>query len=895
MAEQITSLTLKINVKSVTEVNKKLDDFTKKADAATVASDRFSNAQLMMNSKFSQITKSIDYSRISLNEYQKSLIFSSNTTRSLIEFNDKLFKSFKNQIDSVRNLTSASKELKNARKDLSVTNTNQSKETTPSVGNSFANKIKTEIGKSFNNLLTTINPINIGISALSSFLTGLVPKLFETESATEKLAAAQDRLNKVLDTDKNTGFTFLSDEMMNLLGRNRALVEAMVKSSKIDLDTIISVIKQQLHHDIENATDGLVDLVNSANSMGMRAETNLNSVLNSIDKLKSGSKIDLDEIENIELKTKKLAEYYGMTYEGARRVLEQLADIRSETDSIKVEEKINNLIEELSHLYLTSENSSNKFKMLIDSLFEIEKKANNASLKLKSLKLITNLEQAQDPKKSPFYQYERMIMNPRQRTKAELDEMNRLADAANKIFKKDQPGYVTEDKRNAVAAAIEASNSSRGNSTTNLLQTSQQQEISLRNQLQELQEQSLAVEAITSERRKYLDLQNQIQVLESSNNKKRLTEEEKYVLAHKEALLTQYAKNAAIGDEIAQYEAAAKAIQKMKEYTANLTVEAQIKQATFGMSSKDAARQGQLQQLDINKQNELDKTADPSQIENLTKQYDQAKQTLQESWQQEDANQGNWLMGLKVGLLDYANTAQDVFSAAKGFAQNTIGSMSDMMTQLVTTGKANFKDFARTILTNLIEIINKLILAKIIQSAMSWMGFSDGGVGKATGGLQNAYSGGEIRGYATGGNVGYALKPGGFTGRGNKYQPAGIVHKGEFVFTKEATKRIGVGSLYALMNDKKQEYASGGYVDVGQASPIAFTRQSNQSTSAVNVSANIAVNMSSENNSATTTTNNIDAKAVEAQVGAVIQQRMNEMMKKLVSPGGDLYNVMHAR
>lgn len=40
---------------------------------------------------------------------------------------------------------------------------------------------------------------------------------------------------------------------------------------------------------------------------------------------------------------------------------------------------------------------------------------------------------------------------------------------------------------------------------------------------------------------------------------------------------------------------------------------------------------------------------------------------------------------------------------------------------------------------------------------------------------------------------------GGFTGTGGKYEPAGIVHRGEFVFTKEATSRIGVGNLYRLM------------------------------------------------------------------------------------------------
>lgn len=41
---------------------------------------------------------------------------------------------------------------------------------------------------------------------------------------------------------------------------------------------------------------------------------------------------------------------------------------------------------------------------------------------------------------------------------------------------------------------------------------------------------------------------------------------------------------------------------------------------------------------------------------------------------------------------------------------------------------------------------------------------------------------------------------GGFTGPGGKYQPAGIVHKGEYVFDQTATNRIGVSNLEALRN-----------------------------------------------------------------------------------------------
>ncbi|MDJ1652953.1 phage tail length tape measure family protein [Raoultella sp. Ech2A] len=43
---------------------------------------------------------------------------------------------------------------------------------------------------------------------------------------------------------------------------------------------------------------------------------------------------------------------------------------------------------------------------------------------------------------------------------------------------------------------------------------------------------------------------------------------------------------------------------------------------------------------------------------------------------------------------------------------------------------------------------------------------------------------------------------GGYTGPGGKYQPAGVVHKGEYVFDQASTNRIGVSQLEALRNGK---------------------------------------------------------------------------------------------
>lgn len=61
---------------------------------------------------------------------------------------------------------------------------------------------------------------------------------------------------------------------------------------------------------------------------------------------------------------------------------------------------------------------------------------------------------------------------------------------------------------------------------------------------------------------------------------------------------------------------------------------------------------------------------------------------------------------------------------------------------------------------------------------------------------------------------------GGYTGDGRKHQPAGVVHAGEFVFTKEQTRRAGVKNLYAMAS-ALAGYAKGGLVHPLRASTVS--------------------------------------------------------------------------
>lgn len=82
-----------------------------------------------------------------------------------------------------------------------------------------------------------------------------------------------------------------------------------------------------------------------------------------------------------------------------------------------------------------------------------------------------------------------------------------------------------------------------------------------------------------------------------------------------------------------------------------------------------------------------------------------------------------------------------------------------------------------------------------------------GGLGSAGGGGAGGGIGGIL------GLVGSFLgfDEGGYTGNGGKYEPAGVVHRGEYVFDAASTSRIGVGALEA-MRSGMPGFANGGYV-----------------------------------------------------------------------------------
>ncbi|MFS2037821.1 tape measure protein [Agrobacterium tumefaciens] len=99
--------------------------------------------------------------------------------------------------------------------------------------------------------------------------------------------------------------------------------------------------------------------------------------------------------------------------------------------------------------------------------------------------------------------------------------------------------------------------------------------------------------------------------------------------------------------------------------------------------------------------------------------------------------------------------------------------------------------------------------------------FKINNAGGSGGGLFSLFSGlfgGGASKYA--GLSGGLFADGGYTGDGGKYQPAGVVHKGEYVFDQAAVKAAGGPAAMEAMRRGLKGYADGGYVGAMPSMPV---------------------------------------------------------------------------
>ncbi|EHL1429334.1 phage tail tape measure protein, partial [Escherichia coli] len=309
--------------------------------------------------------------------------------------------------------------------------------------------------------------------------------------------------------------------------------------------------------------------------------------------------------------------------------------------------------------------------------------------------------------------------------------------------------------------------------------------LALETELRTLEKHSGVNEKISQQRRDLWEAENQYVVLKEAATKRQLSEQEKSLLAHEKETLEYKRQLADLGDKVEHQ----KRLNELAQQAARFEQQQSAKQAAIsakarGLTDRQAQRESEEQRLrDVYGDN-------PDALAKATS-------ALKNTWSAEEQLRGSWMAGLKSGWGEWAESATDSFSQVKSAATQTFDGIAQNMAAMLTGSEQNWRGFTRSVLSMLTEIFLKQAMVGIVWRIGS-------AIGGAFGGGASASTGTAIQAAA----ANFHFATGGFTGTGGKYEPAGIVHRGEFVFTKEATSRIGVGNLYRLMRG----YAEGGYV-----------------------------------------------------------------------------------
>ncbi len=371
---------------------------------------------------------------------------------------------------------------------------------------------------------------------------------------------------------------------------------------------------------------------------------------------------------------------------------------------------------------------------------------------------------------------------------------------------------------------------------TKLTDNTSAQTLELQTQLEVLRQHSVINDKISQQRQQLWKEQARFTVLEQAAKTRNLTDDEKSLLASKDKVLAQAEINARLGDQIVTQERLNRLQDTSQKYVTQMSEKTRALAESAGMSSRQTQRRLEEAQLLQGWKNAGGNEGD--------QQYQNELNALRNYYGEQDALRQNWQAGAKTAWADYVNSADDAYGQVKSLAAATFDGIGQSMADMLTTGKGKWSDFTKSILSMMAQILVKQAMVGVVDSASTALGFATGG----------------------------------FTGYGGKNDPAGIVHRGEFVFTKEATSRIGVGNLYSLMRG----YASGGLVGGGKgiARPLG-----------VSVYAPVTVTPSQQSSSSSQASSDAAGRAYQQ----VVDRSIREGIARESEPGGIIWNLNNGR
>lgn len=162
---------------------------------------------------------------------------------------------------------------------------------------------------------------------------------------------------------------------------------------------------------------------------------------------------------------------------------------------------------------------------------------------------------------------------------------------------------------------------------------------------------------------------------------------------------------------------------------------------------------------------------------------------------------------MRANIGDFKNGLPSIKEAIGTNLLDSLAGVADVIGYSIARADGTLKGFFTSIAQGFgrmaQSIIGDLVRILVYKSLLNLFGSLAGGIG----GAATAPAG------ATGPfGMGLNFASGGFTGIGGKWQPAGIVHKGEYVIPRETVGKLGVRFFDALVKSRIPAMATGGYM-----------------------------------------------------------------------------------
>ncbi|MEB7180943.1 phage tail tape measure protein [Escherichia coli] len=279
----------------------------------------------------------------------------------------------------------------------------------------------------------------------------------------------------------------------------------------------------------------------------------------------------------------------------------------------------------------------------------------------------------------------------------------------------------------------------RNDEATRLLLQYSQQQAQVEGQIAAARQSAgMATERMTEAHKQLLALQQRISALAG----KKLTADEKSVLAHKDELIQALtlldAKQQELQKQTVLNDLKKKSIQlasQLAEEERALRQQHDLDIATTGMGDKQRQRYQAQFSLQQKYQQQMEQLERDSKQKGTygTDEYRNAEQTLTDSlnrqlnenrryWQEQELMQADWKNGAMRAFQHFTEDADNAAGTAEQLFNTAFSSMGNGLATFCTTGKLNFKSFTSSVLSDMAKILAQATMMKAVKGVGSALG-----------------------------------------------------------------------------------------------------------------------------------------------------------------------------